>query len=621
MGDGLSSTPPSLRACAADTESTAIKARQFTICVADSSVGIREHEYLMLSRTVIVVLVSWLSAFALDTASSVTHLSCTFRNGQSFCTYHEPIADPNWPYYQYKLYESTAGPITTLSTATLVESQLLPNGGYLDGTSQFAPASRLASSALMAMTPDLSAPVSFGTGIVVRTAPGNRKCYYAVVTYDTRGLLSDSTISVGDNSLAGPVTELTAGIRPVLQLSSTNTSTGTPLAAQFRTSTAGLPMWFYLHGSGGSMPDIGDYWAMWGDGTDGFRDGIQHVARAYYDANTFGQPVVYAAPQDRVWRNDGLGQLETYWTGYDWAGSIQPYTQHWLNQILTTLATYYTVDPNRIYGMGKSMGGLGITYWGLRQTAMPFAAIFARVPVWWISGTISSMTLHKTINTRSEYVAGSATTYYNDQNSPKWLANCANQVPPVMWSNGRLDTSFPHYSMWTNAVAAMQAMERCHRGFAFAWNNGTHSTGGTPVNGLISTYGKIYRRNQSYPAFSGFTLDSYPGDGTAGESGPLNGDLQGCINCGWSWQILSDSATIWSASITNDQVIATNQPAITSLTIRNAQQFLPARGMIVSWRTTTGQSGSSTVDNWGLVTISGVNIGTAGITLTVTTAK
>src|SRR5215467_192624 len=107
-------------------------------------------------RTVIVIWqISIMGAFGSGPAAGVTHLSCANRNGQTFCTYNEPISDPGWPYYQYKLYESTSGPITDLSTATLVESQLLPNGGYLDGTSQFTQANRIFTTAPMSTTVNL----------------------------------------------------------------------------------------------------------------------------------------------------------------------------------------------------------------------------------------------------------------------------------------------------------------------------------------------------------------------------------------------------------------------------------------------------------------------------------
>jgi hypothetical protein len=318
-----------------------------------------------------------------------------------------------------------------------------------------------------------------------------------------------------------------------------------------------------------------------------------------------------ANPQDRVWITSGLGSIETYWNGYDWQGYIEQYTEHWLNTMLPFLVSYYQLDVNRIYGTGKSMGGLGMTHWGIRQNSQPFAAVFARVPVWWISN-VTSMTQDRTIKAPNELVAGTTTTYDDDMNSPAWVLNCNNSVPPVMWGSGRLDTSFPNYSMWTNSVHATNALVTCHRGFAFAWNNGNHSTGGAPADQLYSQYQTVYRRNVSYPAFAGFSLDSDPGDGTTNAHGPINGDLVGCINCGWTWQVNVDTASQWSVDISNSQITSSGTVDVTP---RNAQSFMLVPGTTVNWTATGGLSGTVIADQYGLATIH-LSLGTGTTTVT-----
>src|ERR1700693_496515 len=69
-------------------------------------------------------------------APNVTGLSCLNHDGQTFCTYVEPLYDPSWATYRYKLYESTS-PVTALNPGTLVESGLFDNGGQLDGTAAY----------------------------------------------------------------------------------------------------------------------------------------------------------------------------------------------------------------------------------------------------------------------------------------------------------------------------------------------------------------------------------------------------------------------------------------------------------------------------------------------------
>jgi hypothetical protein len=559
-----------------------------------------------------------------QTAPGVTGLLCSNQNGQTFCTYSEPSTDPNWTSYRYNLYESTAGPITDLGAATLVESGLLSNGGYLNNTAAYTQANRTRSSAIMATTTDLGPMVPNGTGIAVRTTPTNRAAYYAVITVDTRGILSPSPVMPGTNSLSTSVAETTAPIQPVLQLASTDTRTKTPKAEQIPANSSGLPMWFFLHGSGGNMPQTGDYWAFWGDSTMGIHDGVQQVGKVYYTALTYGQPTLYAAPQDRVWFDTGLRSLETYWDGFDWLGDVQPYTQHWLNTFLPYLVSHYKADPNRIYGYGKSMGGLGQTYWGLWQSAQPFAAVFAEVPIWWIEGNVTSMTQHRTILTKTELIAGTDMTYYSDQNSPVGVADCNNAVPPTIWANGRNDTSFANHSMWSNAVVAANAMKACHRAFAFGWNSGNHSEGGLPETAIRKQYQTIYARNVSYPVFTNFSLDSDYGNGdyTAGECASGTSSPLCYVNFGWSWTIVTDSSSTWSVTFSNSQLTTGSCPtlhcsatATVDVTAGNPQSFRPPTGAAISWSASSGQNGITTVDQYGLVTVVGANVGLAPLTL------
>ncbi len=566
------------------------------------------------------------STLLAQTAPSVTNLSCSNQNGQTFCTYTEPSTDPYWTSYRFNLCESTTGPIADVSTASLVESGLLDNGGYLDNTVAYTQKERTSPTALMSTTTNLGPMVPFGTGIAVRTTPVTRNAYYAVITVDTRGILQPSPVVLGTNSLTSSVPESVRQIQPILQLASTDPTTKTPVLDQIPADTAGLPMWFFLHGSGGDMPAIGDYWAFWGDSTMGIHDGVQQVGKVYYSKVAYGQPVLYAAPQDRVWEDTGTSSLETYWNGFDWQGYVQPYTQHWLDTYLPFMVSYYQADPNRIYGYGKSMGGLGQTYWGLQQTIQPFAAVFTEVPVWWIEGNVSSMTLHRHIVTTTELIAGTDVTYYSDQDSPVWVADCNNVVPPTIWSNGRTDPSYPNYSMWSNAVAAVNAMKGCHRAFAFGWNNGNHTTGGQPLPPLLKQYETNYIKNVSYPVFNNFSLDSDYGDGTStdGDCNVSMKVLPTCyVNFGWTWKAPTDTSNLWSVTFNNSQLTSGSCPtqncstqATVDVTAGNTQAFAPSTGTVVSWSTSLGQSGTANVDQYGLLTVTGINLEVGPLTLT-----
>jgi len=564
-----------------------------------------------------LLLSTFMPAFS-QSAPAVTNLSCTNKNGQTFCTYTEPSSDPNWTSYRFQLYGAST-PIASVAGMVPLETNILDNGGYLDSTAAYTQVNRTAPGARMSTITTLGTPLPFGTGLAVYTTLTNGVEYYAVVTVDRRGILAPSTVTLGVNSLTSPVTETVAPIQPVLQIASIDSASGTPPVEHIPSNTTGLAGWFYLHGSGGNMPSTGDYWAFWGDSTMGIHDGVQQVGRVYYNKSGFGQPALYMAPQDRAWYDIGTSSLETYWNGFDYSGQVQQYTQHWLDAVLSYWVSYYGLDPNRIYGHGKSMGAMGQTYWGLRQSAQPFAAIFAEAPVWWIEGNVTSMTQHKTIKTKTELIAAMNVTYYNNQNTPSMVTNCSFKTPPVIWSNGRNDISFPNYSMWTNAVAAANAMIACHRPYAFGWTNGGHSDTNPAEQALLTQYETAYVLNVSYPVFTNFSLDSnFNGtDCDTGTTAPI------CFNnYGWKWNVTSDTAHTWSGSFSNSQVTAGTCPtlkcsstATVDLSVGNAQQFLPAGGKTISWSTSSGQSGTVTPDQYGIVTIPGISLGTGSLTV------
>jgi hypothetical protein len=144
-------------------------------------------------------------------------------------------------------------------------------------------------------------------------------------------------------------------------------------------------------------------------------------------------------------------------------------------------------------------------------------------------------------------------------------------------------------------------LKSCHYGFSFIWNNGVHDgiTAGLEKP-LLEQYHKAFAKNMSYPAFTSFSLDSNYGNGS-----PDSGDLSGCVNCGWTWNVTEDATSSWSASFTNAQA---TQHATTDVTPRNTQHFKCSPGAYVKWSTSTGQDGKVLADSYGLVTVTGVKL-------------
>ena len=147
----------------------------------------------------------------------------------------------------------------------------------------------------------------------------------------------------------------------------------------------------------------------------------------------------------------------------------------------------------------------------------------------------------------------------------------------------------------------VKAMTASHHGFAFAWNDGDHSSGAAPMAKLMKYYGADkFRRNRSYPAFGNSSINNDPGPGD-----PKVGDMEGGINLGFTWNQVVDEATRWSATLSNDLCQA---EMTVDVTPRRCQKFKPAAGAKCAWSNTAGGSGEVVADAYGLVTIRQVKI-------------
>jgi hypothetical protein len=469
-------------------------------------------------------------------------------------------------------------------------------------------------------------PVWSGAAAYTNLASGS--AYYAVITRDITNQQQPSPLSLGNNSLQTSVGESTAPILPVLQVPSTDQSRN-PTCCSI-SGTPNLPMWVKLHGSGGSAAPWGDLQAYWGDSTMGYQDGIQSMFSLYEDHSgngiaKGGVRQLIMTPQDAVWSINGDFLSETFWYGYrdipifasDRNSHVYPFTQSKLALIVPWAVQHYTADPNHLYGVAESMGGYGQVNWFLRQPI--FAAIFLRIPVlgaWLHIPSLINLTPDgsPTIVATPTDTRPDDTTLYNDaSNSPAWVAqDCSVDLPYLSWSSGRNDTTLANYAMWLYSVEIANAVRTCHYGFSFIWGNGSHDnvTAGLE-NTLLEQYQTVFAKNVSYPAFTNFSLDNNYGNGDR-----TNGDLSGCVNCGWQWNVTSDTASSWSASFANTQV---STQATTDVTPRNTQLFKLSPGTKVAWSTSTEQKGNASANSYGLLTVTGVNLpGSTAITLTLT---
>lgn len=142
----------------------------------------------------------------------------------------------------------------------------------------------------------------------------------------------------------------------------------------------------------------------------------------------------------------------------------------------------------------------------------------------------------------------------------------------------------------------VRALTRNHHGFAFAWNNGDHSSGSKPMSMIHEDYpARKFARNRSYPAFGNSSIDQDPGPGD-----PKEGDLEGGINLGFDWKDVVDEERGWTATISNTRAKA---EMTVDVTPRRCQKFRPKPGDSLKWSASSGASGVVAAGASGLVTI------------------
>ncbi len=569
-------------------------------------------------------------SFAATPAPAVTSIAAIHHDGQTFLTWTDVAQGASGANYRYRVYRSLS-PImdsNTLAAAFLIQDNVFNNSGQM--TAQvWSQTGRQDPTKLMSLIQQGACPsngvcgtaLAAFTGLAVHTATASESAFYAVVTHDTTGAQSDSAISPGNNATVMPVAEAVAPIRPLKYYDSSNVKRGAP-SAQI-TGVPGRPMFLKLHGSGGCPGAIayGDLWQFWGDSTMGYQEGVQQAisvwethSAAAWSVGGYGQLALILQPCDTIWAPNGLASLETFWSGYqdvplnaaDHKARYYPFSEAMESWYIQWAIATYNADPNRVYSTGQSLGGWGSDMYSFRHPEI-FAAIFPSAGNWRppILNRVNSNGSTNTVYADNTVLMPDQTTTYSSHfdTVAYALANCAN-LPFAGFAVARQDTSWP--GMWSSNVAMANALKSCHAGFAFSWNNGTHADAVTALNVIMPYYQSAFARNVSYPAFENSSIDANYGNGD-----PANGDLTGCVNCGFSWRVLADSTAEWKVSVANSLNTA---PMTVDITPRNRQHFRAAPGQTVTWTASTGQSGSVTADANALVTAAAVTIASGAST-------
>ncbi len=525
-------------------------------------------------------------------------LNVVHHDGQSFVWWPDRAQGEAGADYRYRLYRSRT-PIQTdadLGAAELVMTGILNHSGQLFGTA-FRPPQRLDATQPMALVENGGEPLPPWSGLGVASTRESGCAYFAVLATDSSDQPVES-IEPGVNATTAPIAEQRAPLAPIKvwdsadrgQYSNNTRITGTPE----------LPLEVVLHASnaqGGGAGEYGDYYAYFTDHSLGYQDGLGGV---------FSVQETHSGPQHLMMRSrdtlikpDGNGGQETRWFGYvaepRWAAGARhayPFTEARLLFSIEWAIQRYQVDRERVYGSGGSMGAWGTMTFSFRRPEL-FAAVYPDRPRFRQPRVLGLGDL----TTSEDDTLPDGRRWIEVHDSVLFAESHPEDLPFLGWNCGRHDG----FATWQEQVDMVRAMQQGRHGFAFAWNDGDHSSGGEPKSEVTRYYPKErFAKNLSYPAFSHSSIDDDPGAGD-----PAEGDLVGGINLGFSWTDPDEAATHWEIELQNELAQA---PMTVDVTPRRAQRFRPAPNTEVRFTTSTGQSGTVRVDAQGLITIVGVRI-------------
>ena len=577
----------------------------------------------------ILLLAAACAAYAAS-APSVTGIAATFHDGQTFLTWTDAATGSAGANYRYEVYRSTSPIVdaTSLAAATFLQEafnnsgQLVAAGGTWNQTTRqngALPMSIIQQGSCGGPTyTACGTQLPAFTGLAVHTVTANASAYYAVITHDRTGALSDSPVTPGSNATTSPVSESVGIVLPMKIYDShdtVNRNAGT--SSVTISGTTNLPLWFSFSGDGactdyksGSLA-FGDLWQYYGDSTMGYQEGVPEAFSVSEDhtGSQFGVRSLYLSHCSLVWTNSGLGSFDPIYSGYLWPDSntYQTYVEKAIMSYAQWAIANYGANPNRIYQSGQSAGG----YAGDVAILHPevFAAVFDSAAEWERQVIPSMITGSIITATSSMLMAGTNQKFLDRMNMPAYISSHCGSLPFIAFSVGRNDTS--QGNIWIGMLDMVAALKACHAGFAFAWNNGTHSDGPAAMAFLRTTYQTAIAKNVSYPAFANDSADNNMGNGSS-TNGDCNTGSPGStcfVNGGFSWTTPTETSTTWSAAISN-----TGATLTVDITPRNSQAFHLTPGQLVNWTASTGQKGTVAADVWGLATAPGVTVNAGAAT-------
>ena len=526
------------------------------------------------------------AAIPANQAQQVTNINALFRDGQVFVTW-DNLTTTN---VRYTLYRSS-NPIH--SGSQLTSAQNLGNVRANSGLNKRL--TDIVGTSTYLKIDSASVPLASTKGLFVATSTAPGSFYYAVTANAID--LEDTTIVVGSNSLASPVSESVLMPKPVWQGRRVVGGRTFEIYVQFATkvtssiypqmtNAGSYPFHFAIVKSGATTPHPVTFW-MHGDGGSFLPNSSYRV---------IGDPNEWVVTIDD-WLPDATNATTCYYgyhENYDIHSPVNPiptsgilydYTFARVNHTINWAMRNLPVDSTRTYLTGWSGGAIGGL---LSALVIPsrIAAIFVFAPQIDMSTTVFPLDNKRWGTPQSNLMTNDGYSR-NTRLNAKFLAriNRLNSLPILFTFCGKNDVSVG----WPEKIPFYDTLSfHRHGGFHF-WSMTDHGTVFTnspwqPSFPNFSFFTR-YRTNLSYPAFTNCSINDNPGNGT-----PSNGDQIGAINGHLDWNDnIVDVADRWEITLKLKNLLTTfgsdvaPDSATTDVTLRRLQNFVVPTGSLIMW--------------------------------------
>jgi hypothetical protein len=429
--------------------------------------------------------------------------------------------------------------------------------------------------------------------LYVQTATSDNKYYYAVMVFEGKNIISN--IVPGQNTLKFPVSEKIEQISPVFQMvidtfghkndiyvhwvskyennlypSMTNTYN---FAYNFSLVTRGKkrdhPLFVYLH-------------ARW--------------SNFLTNNKGTGNPQEWIISLDDYLPND---IMHTFWYGYHQdmnffnpdkiphEGFVDNYTVKRVDWTLKWLTETFSIDTNRIYLSGGSMGGGGSIIIGI-ELRKKIAAVYSFIPKFDYSflydpnigsiynkGTARRKLISRLWGDHNINLFTKDSIQVYDRLNAGYMARkyMSETLPFIIAFNGKYDNVVG----WGEKINFYKAFNDAGQAGVFYWDSRTHSSTDNaelfPEHKISDIY--KYTLNKSFPAFSNCSANNYPGDGN-NNSGDKFGTINGFLDWSDSIRDEEDYYEIYifpKTILTTEGTIQPPEKIRVDITLRRLQNF------------------------------------------------